>query len=149
MSTDLWREAKVQDWIALCMSSGGLERHRWQEQGVMSFIWLLFTNTEELLQLEPPMFEFVHSRKPQDTEALCVQSKRADNYMQCWYAHVDLGNRRANAHSCPSCCAPHAACTRRCGVVAPFSAAARKQRRAKMRQYRLERARERMRHQQL
>jgi hypothetical protein len=64
MSTDLWREPKVQDWIASCMSSGGLDRHRWQEQGVMAFIWLLFTNEDELWQLKLPEFQYVHTREP-------------------------------------------------------------------------------------
>jgi hypothetical protein len=70
MSTDLWRDPKVQDWIALCMGSGGLERHRWQEQGVMSFIWLLFTNEEQLWQLEPPVFNYIHGRDPEYTQPL-------------------------------------------------------------------------------
>jgi hypothetical protein len=102
MSTDLWREAKVQDWIALCMSSGGLERHRWQEQGIMSFIWLLFTNTEELLQLEPPLFEFVHSRAGQDTGALCVMAE-ANRPLHCVLVHVAWLSAR-DAYLLVVCC---------------------------------------------
>jgi hypothetical protein len=62
---------QVQDWITLCITSGGMERHRWQEQGVLAFVWLLFTDTDQLLFLPKSKLDWLHTRKMDRVQPVC------------------------------------------------------------------------------
>jgi hypothetical protein len=47
-----------------------MEHHRWQEQGIMAFMWLLFTEQGELWEM-PPEFHYIHERRENMTATAC------------------------------------------------------------------------------
>lgn len=51
--------------MTLCIMSGALERHRWQEQGVLSWVWLLFVEPLQLWKLRGPEdLAWDHNKEP-------------------------------------------------------------------------------------
>ncbi len=60
----------VQDWIALCILSGGHDQNRWNEQAVFAFIWMLFVQPEQLWKLN---VNWVHDKAAENVPKRCPE----------------------------------------------------------------------------
>lgn len=45
MRLDFWSSRYVQDFVRLCLDSGGTTRHRWNEQGVYAMVWQVWNES--------------------------------------------------------------------------------------------------------
>lgn len=70
MTMQLWRDPRVQDWITLCLLSGGMDRHRWNEQAVVALVWLLFTEPQQLWMIKD--LKYIHARSRDRVQAVCA-----------------------------------------------------------------------------
>jgi hypothetical protein len=57
LSLDFWFTPEVQDFVRLCIMSGGAYKLRWNDQAVMTFVWLVFVPSNSFMRTE---FSFAH-----------------------------------------------------------------------------------------
>ena len=69
-SLDFWYQSDVQDYLQAILLSNNDIQKRWQEQGVMNMIRLVFLKQEEVLHLDD--IDVQHGRHPKLFQAICA-----------------------------------------------------------------------------